>query len=74
MLYCAATRTISSGHEALLDVNEMRMLRYMCEVTRRDNIRNEHITGTTRVVQVSKKTKKKDSINWHSHVMRMDEE
>ena len=29
------------------------MLRWMCGVTRRDNIRNEHIRGTTRVVQAS---------------------
>ena len=31
------------------------MLRWMCGVTRRDNIRNEHIRGTTRVVQASTK-------------------
>ena len=36
-------------------LNEMRMLIWMCGVTRRDKIRNEHIRGTTRVVQASKK-------------------
>ena len=43
------------GQEARLEVNEMRMLRLVYGVTRRDNIRNEHIRGTTRVVQLSKK-------------------
>ena len=32
------------------------MLRWMCRVTRRDTIRNEHIRGTTRVVQASTKS------------------
>ena len=35
------------------------MLRWMCGVIRRDDIRNEHIRGTTRVVQASKKITEK---------------
>ena len=54
MLYGAETWATTRGQEARLEVNEMRMLRWMCGVTRRDNIRNEHISGTTRVVQSSK--------------------
>ena len=45
----------------------------MCGVTRRDNIRNEHIRGTTRVVQASKKITEK-RLKWYSHVRRMKEE
>ena len=55
MLYGAETWATTRGQEARLEVNETRMLRWMCGVTRRDNIRNEHIRGTTRVVQASKK-------------------
>ena len=41
------------------EVNKMRMLRWMCGVTRRDNTQNEHIRGTSRVVRASKKTYRK---------------
>ena len=51
----------------------MRMLRWMCIVTRRDTIRNEHIRGTTRVVQASKKITEK-RLKWYGHGRRMKEE
>ena len=46
---------------------------WMCGVTRRDNIRNEHIRGTTRVVQECKKITEK-RLKWYGHVRRMKEE
>ena len=61
------------GQEAQLEANEMRMLRWMCGVTKRDDIRNEHIKGTTRVVQASKKITEK-RLKWYGHVRRMKEE
>ena len=42
-------------------------------MTRRDKIRNEHIRGTTRLVQASKKITKK-RLKWYGHVKRMKEE
>ena len=53
LLYGAETLATTRGQEARLVVNEMRMLRWMCGVTRRDKIRNEHIRGTTIVGQAS---------------------
>ena len=49
------------------------MLRWMCGVTRRDKVRYEHIRGTTRVVQASKKITEK-LLKWYGDVRRMKEE
>ena len=38
-----------------INVNEMRMLRWMYGVTRKDKIGNEHLRWTTMVAQASKK-------------------
>ena len=42
-------------------------------MTRKDKIRNEHIRGTTRVAQASKKITER-RLNWYGHVMRRDGE
>ena len=55
-----------------LNDNEMRMLKLMCGVTRRDKIRNEHIR-LTRVVQASMQITEK-LLKWYGHVRRMKEE
>ncbi|XP_068209155.1 uncharacterized protein [Palaemon carinicauda] len=44
----------------------MRMLRWMCGVTRRDKIRTKVIKGTTRV--------RESRLRWYGHVMIGDEE
>ena len=59
LFYGAETWATTRGQEARLAVTDMRMLRWMCGVTRREKIRNEHIRGTTRVVQASKKITEK---------------
>ena len=69
----AETWATTRGQEARQEVHQMRMLRWMGGVTRRDTIRNEHIRGTTRVVQASKKITEK-RLKWYRHVRRMKEE
>ena len=59
--------------ESRIEVNEMRMLRWMCGVTRKDKIRNEHIRGTTKVVQASRKITER-RLKWYGHVIRMEED
>ena len=73
MLYGAETWATTKKQEKRIEVTEMRMLRWMCGVTRKDKIRNEHIRGTTRVAQASKKITERRLI-WYGHVMRRDGE
>ena len=73
LLYGAETWATTRGQEARLEVNEMRMPRWMCGVIRRGTILNEHIRGTTRVVKASKKTTEK-RLKWYDHVRRMKKE
>ena len=50
-----------------VDVAEMRMLRWMCGVTKLDRIRNERIRGTTKAGEISKK-QRESSLKWYGHV------
>ena len=55
-----------------MNVAEMKMLCWMCGVTRRDRIRNEYIRGTLKVTELSKKMQER-RLNWHGHVLRRDD-
>ena len=73
MLYGAETWARTKRQESRIGVNEMRMLRWICGVTRKDKIRNEHVRGTTKVVQASRKITER-RLKWYGHVMRMEED
>ena len=73
MLYGAETWATTKRQEKRIEVTEMRMLRWMCGVTRKDKIMNEHIRGTTRVAQAYKRITERILI-WCGHVMRRDGE
>ena len=73
MLYGAETWATTKRQEKRIEVTEMRMLRWMCGVARKNKIRNEHIRGTTRVAQASKNITER-RLNWYGHVMRRDGE
>ena len=59
MMYGAETLAVTKAQEKKLDVAEMRMLRWMCGVTKLDRIRNERIRGTKKVGEISKKVQGK---------------
>ena len=72
MLHGAETWPVKKVQEKRLDVAEMKMLRWMCGVTKRDRIRNERIRGTTKVIEVSKKAQER-RMKWYGHVRRREE-
>ena len=62
----------TKSQERRLEVNEMRMLRGMCAVAKKDKIRNEHVRGSVKVAPVTTKITEK-RLKWYRHVKRRDE-
>ena len=55
LVYGAETRSTTKSQEKRLEVNEMRMLRWMCGVTEKDNTRDEQVRGSVKVAPIIKK-------------------
>ena len=66
LLYGAETWSTTKKQENTLEVNKMRMLRWMCGVTKEDNNRNEHVRGSVKVVPVTKEIIAK-RLKWYGH-------
>ena len=47
--YCADTWTTTKIQERRLEVNEIRMLMWMCGVTKKNKTRNENVSGSMKV-------------------------
>ena len=56
-----------------MHVAEMRMLRMMCGVTRKDRVRNEKVRGSVGVVCMADKLAEA-RLRWFGHVVRKGEE
>ena len=72
MMYGAETWAANKTQKKL-DVAEMRMLRWICGVTKLDRKKNERIKGTMKVVEISKKEQER-SLKWYGRVVRRGEE
>ena len=72
LVYGADTWALKKAQENKLEVAEMRMLRWMCGVTKLDKIRNERIRRTTKVGEITKKVQE-IRLMWYGHVMRREE-
>ncbi|XP_045458246.1 uncharacterized protein LOC123668558 [Melitaea cinxia] len=66
---CWATKVTA---ERRVHAAEMRMLRWLCGVTRKDRIRNKNVTGSLKVASVTKKIRR-SRLAWYGHVMKRDE-
>ena len=71
-MYGAETWALNKAQDKTLEVAEMRMLRWMCGVTKLYNIRNERIRGKTKVGEITKKVQER-RLKWYGHVMRREE-
>ena len=69
LMYGAEIWALKKAQENKLYVAEMRMLRWMCGVTKLDKIRNERIRGTTKVGEITKERR----LKWYGNVMRREE-
>ena len=70
-MYGAETWAITKAQERKLEVAEMRMLRWMCGLTRKDRVRNERIRETVKVGPMGKKIQE-SRLRWFGHVERRD--
>ncbi|KAJ8709025.1 hypothetical protein PYW07_008851 [Mythimna separata] len=72
IMYGSECWAVKKTDEKRLHVAEMRMLRWMCGVTRMDKVRNEYIRGSLKVAPVTEKLKG-NRLSWYGHVKRRDE-
>ena len=56
-----------------MEVAEMKMLRFVMGVTRKDKIRNEYIRSTVKVERLEMKMRE-GRLRWYGHVVRRDQE
>ncbi|CAG9568035.1 unnamed protein product [Danaus chrysippus] len=72
LLYGSECWPVLSRHTQELHVTEMKMLRWMCGVTRADRIRNTFIRGSLGVRDVADKLEE-SRLRWYGHVARRPE-
>ena len=60
MLYSSECWAVKCTHEQKMHVAEMKMLRMMCGVTRRDRVRNEYVRASVGVDDIRDKLAEKD--------------
>ena len=73
LIYGAEAWTTTKREEERLNVNEMRMLRWSCGVTRKGRVPNKFIRGSLKVVEAGKKISEK-RLMWYGHVARREED
>lgn len=70
--YATETLALNKTNVGRMKVAKMKMLRWMCRVTRMDRIQNEHIQGTVKVADVAEKIQEA-MLRWYGHIVRREE-
>ena len=73
MVYGLETVAVTKKQVEEMEVAEMKMLRFAMGVTRKDKIRNEHISSIVKVERLRKKMRE-GRLRWYGHVMRRNQE
>jgi len=64
LLYDTKCWAIKRHHAQKMSVAEMRMLRWMCDNTRRDKVRNEDISTKIGVISIEEKMREPPRMVW----------
>ena len=73
MVYGIETVAVTNKQVKDMEVAEMKMLRFVMGVTRKDKIRNEYIRGKVKVKRLGIKMEE-GKLRWYGHVMKKDQE
>ena len=73
MIYSSECWAVKKTHEQKLRAAEMKMLRMMCGVTKRDRVRNEYIRMSVGVDSIEDKIAQ-SRLRWYGHISRKGEE
>ena len=73
MVYGFETLAVTKKQVEEMEVAEMKILRFAMGVTRKEQIRNEHIKSTVEVERLGMKMRE-GRLRWYGHVMRRDQE
>lgn len=69
LMYGSETWAVTQKNVHTIQVAEMKMLRWMCGVTRLDKIRNEYVRGSLGVRDIADKLQE-SRLRWYGHVKR----
>ena len=73
MVYGLETVAVTKKQVEEMDVAEMKILRFVMGVTRKDTIGNDYIRGTVKIERLGMKMRE-GRLRWYGHVMRRDKE
>ena len=73
MVYGLETVAVTKKQVKVMEVAEMKVLRFAMGATRKDKIRNEYIRSTVKVERLGIKMRE-GRLRWFGHVMRRDQE